>query len=93
MRELFHVSYWLARTYGRRGRPEPGVSFRIELLPAPQNLAQIQAEELRRQAEQLLAERDTQLNSQRSPRCGGIRRSQSRSCRGRTTGTGRRSRW
>ena len=61
VRELFHVSYWLARTYGRRSRPEPGLSFRADLLPAPQNLAQIQAEELRRKAEQLLAERDTQL--------------------------------
>jgi type I restriction enzyme R subunit len=23
-RELFHFGYWLARTYGRSGRPEPG---------------------------------------------------------------------
>src|SRR5262245_50909931 len=25
--ELFHVTYWLARTYGRTGRPAPGLAF------------------------------------------------------------------
>mgnify|MGYP000865859336 CR=1 FL=1 len=34
-RELFHFSYWLARTYGRSGRPEPGLSFKTEQLPKP----------------------------------------------------------
>src|SRR5690349_23264820 len=27
VRELFHVSYWLARTYGRVARPAPGLTF------------------------------------------------------------------
>src|SRR5881275_1119319 len=27
VRELFHVAYWLARTYGRIGRPAPGLAF------------------------------------------------------------------
>jgi type I restriction enzyme R subunit len=32
-RELFHFSYWLARTYGRTGRPEPSLQFDLGLLP------------------------------------------------------------
>jgi type I restriction enzyme R subunit len=31
--ELFHISYWLARTYARQGKPEPGLSFNPDLLP------------------------------------------------------------
>src|SRR3989449_6995661 len=27
VRELFHVCYWLARTYGQVGRPAPGLPF------------------------------------------------------------------
>src|SRR5436190_18079002 len=27
VRELFHVAYWLARTYGRADRPAPGLMF------------------------------------------------------------------
>ena len=27
LKELFHVSYWLARTYGRTVKPEPGLQF------------------------------------------------------------------
>ena len=33
VRELFHVAYWLARTYGRGGRPAPGVVFDAAALP------------------------------------------------------------
>lgn len=32
-RELFHFSYWLARTYGRTARPDPGLAFNLGLLP------------------------------------------------------------
>lgn len=47
VRELFHVSYWLARTYGRSGRPAPGLLFDANVLPktAPipkQTLEQLQ---------------------------------------------------
>ncbi|MGA9188531.1 MAG: DEAD/DEAH box helicase family protein [Methanosarcina sp.] len=31
--ELFHISYWLARTYARERKPEPGLSFDPEELP------------------------------------------------------------
>jgi len=33
VRELFHVSYWLARTYGRANRPAPGLKFDTNQLP------------------------------------------------------------
>src|SRR6478672_10845555 len=33
VRELFHVCYWLARTYGRAGRPLPGLAFDAAALP------------------------------------------------------------
>ncbi len=34
-RELFHVCYWLARTYGQRARPAPELRFDATLLPLP----------------------------------------------------------
>ena len=47
-RELFHFCYWLARTYGRTARPEPGLRFELGLLPKiaahpEQSAAQLQA--------------------------------------------------
>ncbi len=33
VRELFHLCYWLARTYGRGAKPESGLSFSVEALP------------------------------------------------------------
>ncbi|MBW7929880.1 MAG: DEAD/DEAH box helicase family protein [Gammaproteobacteria bacterium] len=35
VRELFHVGYWLARQYGRRSRPDPGLRFDPARLPVP----------------------------------------------------------
>jgi type I restriction enzyme R subunit len=60
VRELFHFTYWLARTYGRKGRPPPGLLFRPETLPktsqAPtQTVAQLQG------LEQKLAAKDKEL--------------------------------
>ncbi|MBK1684218.1 DEAD/DEAH box helicase family protein [Rhodoferax fermentans] len=34
-RELFHVCYWLARTYGQRVRPAPDLRFDLALVPLP----------------------------------------------------------
>lgn len=31
--ELFHISYWLARTYAREEKPDPGLSFNPDDLP------------------------------------------------------------
>lgn len=33
VREPFHVTYWLARTYGRAARPAPGLAFDASALP------------------------------------------------------------
>ncbi|QPK63240.1 DEAD/DEAH box helicase family protein [Methylomonas sp. LL1] len=60
-RELFHVCYWLGRTYGRTTRPDPGLLFNPALLPKatavpPQTLAQLQS------LESQLHERDEKLS-------------------------------
>jgi len=35
VRELFHIGYWLARTYGQRHRPNPSLTFSTGLMPQP----------------------------------------------------------
>ena len=57
-RELFHVCYWMARTYGRRKRPDPGLTFSPALQPTasalpPQTVAQLRSMEpgLRRECD------------------------------------------
>lgn len=61
-RELFHVCYWLARTYGQKSRPAPSLSFSVALLPQPipapaQTLDQLQ------KLEAQLHERDEKLTT------------------------------
>ncbi|MGH7034620.1 MAG: DEAD/DEAH box helicase family protein, partial [Stellaceae bacterium] len=51
LRELFHVCYWLARSYGRIGRPAPGLAFDPAALPRPAGVAAAAA--ARHSAEQL----------------------------------------
>lgn len=46
VRELFHVAYWFARTYGRAGRPAPGLTFDPAALPQPARAAAQTAEQL-----------------------------------------------
>jgi type I restriction enzyme R subunit len=61
VRELFHVTYWFARTYARSSRPAPDLAFDAGLLPAaapatptnPEQLQTLQAE---------LQERDEKLS-------------------------------
>ncbi len=60
MRELFHICFWLARTYGKSAQLADSLAFDPTLLPKtspvpPQTLAQIQ------QLESQLAEKDTRL--------------------------------
>ena len=60
VRELFHICFWLARTYGKAAKPADGLTFDPLLLPKtspvpPQTLAQLQ------QLESQLAEKDTKL--------------------------------
>ena len=61
VRELFHVSYWFARTYSRAGRPASGLAFDASALPRPQEVTeQTSAEQLQR-LETGLRERDEKL--------------------------------
>jgi len=60
VRELFHVAYWFARTYGRTERPGPGLAFEVTALPAATPSAQQTAEQLRALGESL-RERDERL--------------------------------
>ncbi|HET6912346.1 MAG TPA: DEAD/DEAH box helicase family protein [Rhodanobacteraceae bacterium] len=55
VRELFHVCYWLARTYGRGERPDPGLSFNAAKLPHPARVAAQTAEQLQALQQQLHA--------------------------------------
>jgi type I restriction enzyme R subunit len=60
VRELFHVAYWFARTYGRTGRPAPGLAFNASALPRPAQAAAQTAEQLQA-LEGRLRERDENL--------------------------------
>lgn len=60
VRELFHVAYWFARTYGRTGRPAPGLAFDPAALPRPAPAAAQTAEQLRA-LEARLHEKDEKL--------------------------------
>ena len=60
VRELFHVAYWLARTYGRAARPTPGLTFDASALPKATPVRGPTAEQLQ-QLEAGLRERDEKL--------------------------------
>jgi type I restriction enzyme R subunit len=62
VRELFHVSYWLARTYGRVARPAPGLTFDPSALPKGAPQSKQTAEQLQR-LEDSLRERDEKLTT------------------------------
>jgi type I restriction enzyme R subunit len=62
VRELFHVAYWLARTYGRVGRPAPGLTFDASALPRPARGAAQTAEQLQA-LESRLREKDENLSA------------------------------
>jgi type I restriction enzyme R subunit len=66
-RELFHVCYWLARTYGQRTRPAPDLRFAPELIPlpvAPSSVAATPAQSIDQlqKLETQLRERDEKLS-------------------------------
>jgi type I restriction enzyme R subunit len=60
VRELFHVAYWLARTYGRAGRPAPGLAFDASALAKATPALRQSAEQLQ-QLETVLRESDEKL--------------------------------
>jgi len=60
VRELFHVTYWLARSYGRAARPAPGLAFDASALPKATPVRGQTAEQLQ-QLEAGLRGRDERL--------------------------------
>jgi len=60
VRELFHVGYWLARTYTRTTRPTPGLSFDPNALPRATPIPKQTIDQLQ-QLETSLRERDEKL--------------------------------
>ena len=62
LRELFHVTYWFARTYARAARPAPGLTFDPAALPRPAVTSRKTAEQLRA-LEGGLRERDEKLTT------------------------------
>jgi type I restriction enzyme, R subunit len=60
VRELFHVSYWLARTYARGAKPPPGLAFDATALPRAAPIPKQTIEQLQR-LEAGLRERDEKL--------------------------------
>lgn len=60
VRELFHIAYWFARTYGRTDRPEPGLAFDASALPRPAQAVPQTAEQLQA-LEARLREKDENL--------------------------------
>ncbi|MEX3944357.1 DEAD/DEAH box helicase family protein [Paraburkholderia sp. BR10937] len=62
VRELFHVCYWVARTYGRADRPAPGLTFSLALLPTPSGIpSQTQAQLQKMETD--LREKDERLST------------------------------
>lgn len=62
LRELFHVTYWLARTYARVGRPAPGLAFVAAALPKATSAPRQTTEQLQL-LEASLRERDEKLTA------------------------------
>ncbi len=60
VRELFHIAYWFARTYGRMARPAPGLAFDPAALPRAAQAASQTAEQLQA-LEARLREKDEDL--------------------------------
>ena len=62
VRELFHVGYWLARTYARGTKPAPGLAFDANALPKTAPLPKQAIEQLGK-LEAGLRERDEKLSA------------------------------
>ena len=62
VRELFHVGYWLARTFGRVARPAPGLTFDANALPTTAPIPKQTIEQLQK-LEAGLRERDERLSA------------------------------
>ena len=62
VRELFHICYWLARTYGRTQRPDPSLCFDTNKLPTTSTAPQQTTEQLQK-LEATLQAKDKQLSA------------------------------
>lgn len=65
-RELFHLCYWVARTYGQRARPNPALAFSPQWIPpAPSSAPAIPAQTLDqlKALQTRLSERDEKLSA------------------------------
>jgi len=62
VRELFHVCYWLAHTYGRGAKPAPGLTYNPDAA-APSSAAGPQTAAKLQELEASLAERDEKLTA------------------------------
>ena len=62
VRELFHLTFWLARTYARGVRPADGLAFDQSLLPPAGGTAQQSSAQLK-ELEAKLREQDVRLSS------------------------------
>jgi type I restriction enzyme, R subunit len=51
--ELFHIGYWLARTYGHKARPNPSLQFEESLVPKAVKQDVVTLEQLKKHEEQL----------------------------------------
>jgi type I restriction enzyme R subunit len=68
MRELFHIAFWLVRTYAKGPKPADSLAFDPSALPPPAAaIAKLSIEKLR-QAAKDLEERDAQLTAERAAR-------------------------
>ena len=62
VRELFHVGYWLARSYARGAKPAPGLAFDVNALPKTTPLPKQTIDQLQN-LEAGLRERDEKLST------------------------------
>ena len=62
-RELFHITYWLAHTYGRGKKPAPGLTFDTERGARPAAAAHRQSLEELQKLQDQLRERDEKLTA------------------------------
>lgn len=61
VRELFHFCYWLARTYAKGTKPEPGITFEPALLPTGTPIPKQTLAQLKQLDEALRVEREKSL--------------------------------
>lgn len=61
-KELFHVCYWLTRTYARGAKPAPELAFNAALIPKPTPASPPQSVDALKRLEEQLHERDEKLS-------------------------------